>query len=229
MNGRSPLRKNPKPQRKYPWGDRWDETRCVPDGCRYGALPWEWLKWGGVHYNCLVGAPAVYSPHEVSHRVSAKEPVREYCIERFRIVDLDRKPPEIIFDFRRGGAISTPNSSTATDKTVRLPDGRSLGYAVCGDPEGRPIFQFHGWPGSRLQARFLDEEATKAGIRVIGLDRPGIGLSDFQPGRQILDWPNDVVALADAMKIDRFAVLGISGGGPYVAGGLAQGRSGSGT
>lgn len=113
--------------------------------------------------------------------------------------------------------MSTPDLSTATDKTIRLPDGRSLGYTVCGDPEGQPVFQFHGWPGSRLQAKFLDEEAAKAGIRVIGLDRPGIGLSDFQPDRQVLDWPNDVVALADAMRIDRFAVLGISGGGPYVA------------
>ncbi|NOY61525.1 MAG: alpha/beta hydrolase [Calditrichaeota bacterium] len=113
--------------------------------------------------------------------------------------------------------MSSPNSSTATDKTVRLPDGRSLGYTVCGDPEGQPVFQFHGWPGSRLQAGFLDDEAAKAGIRVIGVDRPGMGLSDFQPGRQILDWTNDVVALADAMEIDRFAVLGISGGGPYVA------------
>ena len=111
----------------------------------------------------------------------------------------------------------THNSSNATDKTIRLPDGRLLGYVVCGDPEGQPLFQFHGWPGSRLQAKFLDEEAAKAGIRVIGLDRPGMGLSDFQPGRQILDLPNDVVALADAMRIDRFAVLGISGGSPYVA------------
>lgn len=106
---------------------------------------------------------------------------------------------------------------SGTDKTIRLPDGRSLGYAACGDPESQPVFFFHGWPGSRLQAKFFDEEATKAGVRVIGLDRPGMGLSDFQPGRQILDWPNDVVALADAMRIDRFAVLGTSGGGPYAA------------
>jgi len=111
--------------------------------------------------------------------------------------------------------MSKPNSSVATDNTVRLPDGRLLGYADCGDIEGKPLFLFHGWPGSRLEAKFFDTEMAKAGIRIVGLDRPGMGLSDYQPGRQILDWPDDVVAVADALEVDCFAVLGDSGGGPY--------------
>jgi len=102
------------------------------------------------------------------------------------------------------------------DRTLRLRDGRLLGYAEYGDMEGRPAFFFHGWLGSRLQARLASEVASRLGIRIISTDRPGFGLSDFKPSRTITDWPDDVSELADALKIDRFAVIGISGGGPYV-------------
>lgn len=61
----------------------------------------------------------------------------------------------------------------------------------------------------------LDSAARRHGVRVIAPDRPGCGLSDFQPGRRIRDWPNDVIELADALGIDRFAMVGVSGGGPY--------------
>ena len=57
----------------------------------------------------------------------------------------------------------------------------------------------------------------KLNIRVIIPDRPGMGLSDFKRGRKILDWPDDVMELADVLKLDRFAILGISGGGPYAS------------
>ncbi len=113
--------------------------------------------------------------------------------------------------------MSTLDSPATFDKTIRLPDGRSLGYAACGNPEGKPVFLFHGWPGSRLEAKLVEKEAARAGIRIICVDRPGMGLSDFQPGRQLLDWTDDVVALADALGIERFAVVGGSGGGPYAA------------
>ncbi|HBY99259.1 MAG TPA: alpha/beta hydrolase [Chloroflexi bacterium] len=99
---------------------------------------------------------------------------------------------------------------------IRLPDGRLLGYAEYGDPAGKPVFFFHGWPSSRLAARPIDEPAAR-GARVIAIDRPGIGLSDFKPGRTIGEWPDDVVAVADRLGIDRFAVAGASGGGPYAA------------
>jgi pimeloyl-ACP methyl ester carboxylesterase len=66
-----------------------------------------------------------------------------------------------------------------------------------------------------LEARFLAEPATQTGVRLIGLDRPGMGLSDFQAGRQLLDWPSDVIELANCLQLDRFAVIGVSGGGPY--------------
>lgn len=108
------------------------------------------------------------------------------------------------------------NLSNTTDKVLSLRDGRALGYAEYGDPAGKPVFFFHGLPGSRRQRHPDDSIATGLGARLIAIDRPGYGLSDFQYGRKLLDWPGDVAQLADSLKIDRFAVVGVSGGGPYV-------------
>lgn len=101
------------------------------------------------------------------------------------------------------------------DPTLRLPDGRRLGYAEYGDPAGRPIFGFHGTPGSRLMLAVADGPARRLGVRLIAPDRPGMGLSDLKAGRSIGDWPDDLVRLADALGIERFGVAGVSGGGPY--------------
>ncbi|HEU4793766.1 MAG TPA: alpha/beta hydrolase, partial [Nitrolancea sp.] len=108
-------------------------------------------------------------------------------------------------------------SSAERSRIHRLPDGRRLGHAEFGDPNGVPCFFFHGIPGSRLEAAFVDELAAQYGIRVIGIDRPGMGLSDYVSGRRFLDWPADVVALADSLGIEQFAVAGVSGGAAYVA------------
>lgn len=109
------------------------------------------------------------------------------------------------------------DSHTVTnDKRVRLPDGRAVAYAEYGDPAGRPVLFFPGAPSSRLL--HPPEEPTRAlGVRLIAIERPGFGLSDFQPGRTLLDWPDDVVAFADELGLDRFPVAGISAGGPYAA------------
>jgi pimeloyl-ACP methyl ester carboxylesterase len=102
-----------------------------------------------------------------------------------------------------------------SSRQIALRNGRILGIAEYGDPHGRPLFYFHGFPASRLEAALTDEAAARLGIRIIAPDRPGIGLSDYQPGRLIGDWPADVAELADALGLGRFAVLGVSGGGPY--------------
>lgn len=109
--------------------------------------------------------------------------------------------------------------ATQTDKTVRLPDGRMLGYSESGDPAGTPVLHFHGSPSCRLDvtAPELDAIAERHGVRVLALDRPGMGLSDPQPGRTILDWPADVVAFAESVGLSRFSAMGVSGGGPYAA------------
>jgi pimeloyl-ACP methyl ester carboxylesterase len=98
-------------------------------------------------------------------------------------------------------------------------DGRVLGYDEYGPEDGKPLFYFHGTPSSRLEWRMFGtaQLATELHLRVIAMDRPGMGLSDFQPARRLGDWPTDVVALADRLNISRFAVLGYSGGGPYAA------------
>lgn len=108
---------------------------------------------------------------------------------------------------------------TGTHRQLKLFDGRMVGYTEYGAPDGVPLFYFHGFPGSRLDYLFFDagEAAMETNARVIAADRPGYGLSGFQRGRRILDWPDDVTALADALRLDRIAVLGISGGGPYAA------------
>jgi pimeloyl-ACP methyl ester carboxylesterase len=98
-----------------------------------------------------------------------------------------------------------------------LPDRRRLAYAEYGDPQGYPTLYFHGFPGSRLEAVLASASAAKAGVRLIAADRPGIGESDFQPGRRLLDWPADVLHLADHIGLARFTIVGVSGGGPYAA------------
>lgn len=103
-----------------------------------------------------------------------------------------------------------------SDHTITLSSGRKLGYAKYGDPAGVAMFYFHGWPGSRLQGEMLHEAGLKHGVCIVSPDRPGIGLSDFQPGRRLLDWPADIRELAAYLGWEKFHVLGVSGGGPYV-------------
>ncbi len=101
-----------------------------------------------------------------------------------------------------------------SEGTVELPDRRRLGFAEYGIRGGIAVFHFHGWPGGRfydMAGRALAE--TNAWM--LTLERPGVGISDPQPGRQLLDWPNDVAAFADRMGIERFAVVGTSAGAPY--------------
>jgi pimeloyl-ACP methyl ester carboxylesterase len=99
--------------------------------------------------------------------------------------------------------------------TVRAADGRTLAYAETGDPDGAPVFYFHGLPGSRsdFDTSIGQEALPGASVRLIGVDRPGFGASDFQPGRRYDDWPADVATVADELGIDRFGVLGYSAGG----------------
>lgn len=100
---------------------------------------------------------------------------------------------------------------------MELPDGRRLGYAEFGDRAGAPVMYFHGWPGARVEGRLGDDAARASGVRLIAVDRPGMGGSTFQPNRALLDWPDDVLEIAASLGLTRFAVLGISGGGPYAA------------
>ena len=105
------------------------------------------------------------------------------------------------------------------NQQITLPDGRRLGYDERGPSDGKPLFYFHGSPSSRVESNLYvnDELLQSLNIRLIVVDRPGIGLSDFQKDRLLLDWPQDVLALAEHLKIERFPVLAYSLGGPYGA------------
>ncbi len=102
-------------------------------------------------------------------------------------------------------------------ESITLRDGRRLAYAEYGYRRGFPVFYFHGTPGSRLEGEIGDEAGRRVGVRLIAIDRPGIGLSTSLRKRKLLDWPDDVAQLADALGIDRFGVIGLSGGGPHAA------------
>ncbi|OLS14281.1 MAG: alpha/beta hydrolase [Promethearchaeota archaeon CR_4] len=101
------------------------------------------------------------------------------------------------------------------EQSITLPNGRRIGYAEFGDLKGIPVFHFHGLPGSRLEGNLLGNAAKTVGVRLISVDRPGMGLSDFLPNRRIADWPVDVNTLANALGLETFAIEGFSGGGPY--------------
>ena len=100
---------------------------------------------------------------------------------------------------------------------LNLPGGRVLSYDQYGNQDGLPVFFFHGTPGSRLDWGLFANGAIidKLGIRLIAVDRPGMGHSTFQPGRRFLDWAQDVIDLADALKLEHFSILGYSSGGAY--------------
>ena len=101
--------------------------------------------------------------------------------------------------------------------SLTLPDGRVLAYEEYGVPTGFPVLSFHGGLSSRLDAAPAHEAAVIKGVRLISPDRPGMGLSTYQPGRRLVDWPADVAHLTQALGIHRFAVMGWSAGGPYAA------------
>lgn len=101
-------------------------------------------------------------------------------------------------------------------RTITLPDQREMSFNIYGAEGGRPVFYFHGGPGSRLEGSLFHQAAIERNYQVICLDRPGHGHSDPKPGYQILELADDVQELADHLVLDRFGVMGLSGGGPPV-------------
>jgi pimeloyl-ACP methyl ester carboxylesterase len=99
--------------------------------------------------------------------------------------------------------------------TVTTPDGRTLAYVERGAPDGFPVLVLHGTPGSRATRHPDPTFYERHGVRAVAYDRPGYGLSDPQPGRVVADAPADVLAVADHLGFERFAVVGGSGGAPH--------------
>lgn len=102
---------------------------------------------------------------------------------------------------------------------IAVGDNRQIGFAEFGDPQGRAFFWLHGTPGARrqipMEARVY---AEKANIRLIGLDRPGIGSSTPHRYDTVVAFADDLRTIADTLGIDKMVVVGLSGGGPYTLG-----------
>ena len=100
--------------------------------------------------------------------------------------------------------------------SVAVRDDRRLSFAEFGTPRGAAVFWLHGTPGGRRQipveARMFAEQHD---VRIIGVDRPGIGTSTPHLYENVLDWTGDLAVLADNLGVDTFRVIGLSGGGPY--------------
>jgi pimeloyl-ACP methyl ester carboxylesterase len=107
------------------------------------------------------------------------------------------------------------SSTPAEELMLTVHDGRAIGVATVGPRGGAPVIHCHGSGSSRLEVTLLADAAAAAGVRLIGLDRPGVGRSDPKPGALLLEWPADVAEVADQLGIERFAVEGLSAGGPY--------------
>ena len=99
---------------------------------------------------------------------------------------------------------------------IAVGEDRQLGFAEFGAPQGRAMFWLHGTPGARRQipveARLY---AAEANIRLIGVDRPGIGSSTPYQYETVSQFAEDLRTVADTLGIDKMAVIGLSGGGPY--------------
>lgn len=107
--------------------------------------------------------------------------------------------------------------SPDADRTLVLPDGRTLGYRVWGDPRGAQLLFLHGTPGSRLKFSIAHETGRELGLSIVAPDRWGYGLTDAPAAPSLAAFAADMAALMDAQGQRRFAVGGISGGGPYAA------------
>ena len=108
---------------------------------------------------------------------------------------------------------------------LQLKDGRTLAYACYGEtasPKSLPVFYFNGTPGSHPECGLLHEPALKLGLLLIGIDRPGFGDSSWQDNRTLLQWPSDVLELADHLDVPKFGIIGLSGGGPHALACLSE-------
>lgn len=101
-------------------------------------------------------------------------------------------------------------------RALTLRDGRRLAFTVTGPASGTPVIYCHGAIGTPVESTIdLERIARRLGVRYISVSRPGIGGSDAKPGRTVPDFADDVRELADALGLGRFAVVGVSAGGPY--------------
>lgn len=109
---------------------------------------------------------------------------------------------------------SVPPAAAET-QIVTTADGRKLAYVEVGDRRGPLVIHNHGGPSSRYEARLFANSAAKNRLRLVCVDRPGMGQSGPQRGRTFAGWADDLTAIADALSCREFGVTGWSEGGPW--------------
>ena len=119
---------------------------------------------------------------------------------------------------RRATYSASTSPSHLENETLTLANGHTLSFSTCGPVDAPALFFFHGQSSSRLQGLGLAGSANNVGVRIICPDRPGIGLSTFDPQRQLLDYPSQITHLARHLGLETYRVMGGSGGGPYALG-----------
>jgi pimeloyl-ACP methyl ester carboxylesterase len=102
-----------------------------------------------------------------------------------------------------------------TAQVVAAPDGRTLMCSEWGETSGVPVVLLHGTPGCRLAHHPSEDMVRSLGVRLVTYDRPGYGGSDRHRGRRVVECASDVLAIADRLGLGRYAVWGVSGGGPH--------------
>lgn len=110
------------------------------------------------------------------------------------------------------------HAQTSFDRTAQclvLADGQRVGFAVYGDPDGLPVLALHGAPACRLMFAIADAPARRLGLKLIAPDRPGYGLTPIDAAPALAKRATWLAEFADSLGIDRFGILGISGGAPY--------------
>jgi pimeloyl-ACP methyl ester carboxylesterase len=115
----------------------------------------------------------------------------------------------------RNVANELPSATERSSQVLRLADGRQIGFAEYGDPEGLPVLAIHGTPGSRYMFALTDRAARERRLRIVAPERAGYGLSDFRLQTSLAEAASDLEQCADALGLSRFALIGVSGGGPY--------------
>src|SRR5262245_54591424 len=114
-----------------------------------------------------------------------------------------------------GGNVANEFPSERSSQVLRLADGRRIGFAEYGDPEGLPVLAIHGTPGSRYMFALADRAARERRLRIVAPERAGYGLSDFRRQTSLAEAASDLEQCANALGLSRFALIGVSGGAPY--------------
>lgn len=122
---------------------------------------------------------------------------------------------EIYIMSAAGDSDNRRNLSLHTFNQVFQSENRpSIGFAQFGDSTGIPVLYFHGLPGSRFEGLLWDKSAQSLRIRLIAIDRPGMGLSAYDSSRTLQDYPDDIAQIVEHLQLNEFTILAVSGGGP---------------